>query len=155
MNRSISQLRSRKFHAGITVLEVLIALGLLVVLLSFAAPSLSGATARAELKAAMENVDLNIRMARNTARQMNTDVIMHLENSHSARHHSISYFVPARQTDIAEVTTLMDYQFPESVRIVASETDIRFDSRGLVEPPVQLRLISLLDDDVNERILVE
>jgi hypothetical protein len=49
----------------------------------------------------------------------------------------------------------MDYQFPESVRIVASQTDIRFDSHGLVEPPVQLMLISLLDDDVNKRILVE
>jgi Tfp pilus assembly protein FimT len=155
MNRSIARLRSRKFQAGITLLEVLIALGLLVVLLSFATPSLSGATARAELKAATENVDLNIRMARNTARQMNTDVIMHLETSHSARHHSISYSVPGRQKDIAAVTTLMDYQFPESVRIVAGQTDIRFDSHGLVEPPVQLMLISLLDDDVNKRILIE
>lgn len=155
MSRPLAGLRSRKFSEGITVLEVLIALGLLVVLLSFASPSLSGATARAELKAATENMDLNIRMARNAARQLNTAVIMHLETSREARHHRVSYSIPDRRADSATTATLLDYEFPESVRVVASENAIRFDAKGMVNPPVQLMLVSLLDDDIDKRVLIE
>lgn len=146
--------RCRGGNSGITVLEILIALGVLVVLLSFAAPSLSGATARAELKAAVENMDLNIRMARNAARQFHTTVVMHLETDRRARHHRVTYSMPDLPANAQQAATLLDYEFPESVRMTASEPSVRFDFRGMIDQPVQVTLLSMHDDDLSERILV-
>lgn len=155
MSRLNPELRPPRSHRGVTVLEVLIALGLLVVLLSFASPSLSGAAARAEMKAAAENMDLSIRMARNTARQLQTTVVMHLHTDRKARRHTVTYTVPGLQLNAPETATLIDYQLPESVRIEASDPIVRFDFRGVAEKPVQVALVSLHDDDLNHRILVE
>jgi len=140
---------------GITVLEVLVALGVIVVLLSFAAPSLSGATAKAELKAATENLDFSIRAARNTARQFNTPVIMHLHNDRKAKFHSLSYSLPSRPETAGAESLLQTYEFPTGIRIVAEEQDIRFDFRGVVQAPVQVMLVSNLDDDIQQRVLVQ
>ncbi len=140
---------------GITILEILIALGVLVVILSFATPSLSNATAKAELKAAVENMEYSIHIARSTARQMNTDVIMHFDNDRKSRNHSIWYTIPARQSADNGEVMLQPYQFSESIRLVTNETKVRFDFRGAVETPVQLVLVAQQDADVTQRLLIQ
>ena len=147
--------KGHRRERGITVLEILIGLGLLVVLLSFATPSLSGATARAELRAAVENMEFSIRAARTTARQLNTDVIMHVRQEHGEQHHSISFSMPAlaREAELSDM--LQTFTFPQDIRVVASEDDIRFDFRGMVDAPVQVLLVSNQDVDINQRLLIE
>lgn len=155
MNRCIPFRRPARRQQGITVLEILIALGLLVVFISFASPSLSGASARAEFKSAAEHMGFNIRMARNSARQLNTTVIMHLERERSARHHGVTYSLPYLEADARDGAALMDYRLPASVRIVSPDTQVRFDFRGIAEQPVQIELVSLKDDNLSHRFLIE
>lgn len=141
-------------QAGITVLEVLIAVGLLAVLISFASPSLSGAAARAEFKASVEHMELNLRIARNAARQNNTTVTMHLNNADQQIHHSVTYSMEGQAEDSAEASALLAWEFPESVRIRSSAPKVRFDFRGVAEESVQLELVSLHDDDLTHRFLI-
>jgi len=152
--------RSSTIHQhGISVLEVLIGLSLLAVLLSFATPSLSGATAKAELKAAVENMEFSIRSARNTARQLNTDVIMHVQQGRHEKHHSVTFSMPAlaptAETAANMSSLLQTFTFSENIRLAASEESIRFDFRGMVDAPVQILLVSSMDDAVNQRLLIE
>ena len=146
---------SRVFQRGVSVLEVLIGLGLLVVLLSFATPSLSGATAKAELKASVENMEFSIRAARTTARQLNTDVIMHVQQGRHEKHHSVSFSMPALAPTSDLSTMLQTFTFPENIRLVSSEDSIRFDFHGMVDVPVQILLVSSQDDAVNQRLLIQ
>lgn len=154
MNRRFSRFHGRSGHLGITVPEVLLVVAVILVLLSFAAPSLTGATARAELKDATAGMDLGIRMARSTARRLDTVVIMHLQNDRKARLHSVTFSMPELPLDAAEAAMLVDYHLPESVRLETNGHDVRFDGRGIVAEPVQIALVSLHDDDLYERLLI-
>ena len=57
---------------GVTLIEILLALGLLIILVSFAMPSVSGAVGKAEMKSTLENVRYSIQAARRTARVTET-----------------------------------------------------------------------------------
>lgn len=146
---------TRTRSSGISVVEILVALGVLVVIISFTAPSLSKVNARAELDVALENVNLSVYMARNTARQLETDVIMHLETGRHEQQHSISFSFPTRNAELDSGTLLQDFQFPAGIRLVTDDTSIHFDSRGMVEVPVHLLIVSSLDEGVNERLVIE
>ena len=140
---------------GISVLEILIALGLLVVIISFASPSLSNVTAKAELQSAVKNTEFSIRAARQTARILETDVIMHLHTDRKLKRHYISYSVPKRGQQQESVHVIQDFQYPAGIRLVSEKEFIHFDSRGVLESPVKLMLVSTVDDDINERLLIE
>lgn len=155
MDRRYSRSHGRSLHLGITVPEVLLILAVILVLLSFAAPTLTGATAKAELKDATAGMDLGIRMARSTARRLDTVVIMHLHNDRKARNHSVTFSMPDLPLDAPEAAMLVDYHLPESVRVETNGHDVRFDGRGLVEEPVQIALVSLHDDELYERMLID
>lgn len=146
-------IRTRSF--GISVVEILVALGVLVVIISFAAPSLSKANARAELEVALENVNLSVNMARNTARQLETDVIMHLQTDQNEKQHSISFSFPTRNAELDSSALLQEFQFPVGIRLVADETSVHFDSMGMVEIPAKLLIVSSLEEGVNERLVIE
>ena len=62
-----------KHARGITLVEILLVISLLVILLSFAIPSMGGAAAKAEMTATVENVQHSIQSARNMARMLGMD----------------------------------------------------------------------------------
>ncbi len=155
MNVRRNRQSGKRFERGITVMEVLIALGLLVVLVSFASPTLSGATARAELKAATENVDLSVRMARSAARQFSTPVVMQIVEDTRTHEQVITFAMPEAAENAVAISGLLDYQLPESVRWESKLPDVSFDDRGMVKRPLQVELVSLLDDDLTHRLVVE
>ena len=140
---------------GISVLEILIALGLLVVIISFASPSLSSVTAKAELHAAVKNTEFSIRAARQTARILETDVIMQLHTDPKLKRHYISYSLPKQARQQKAGNVIQDFQYPAGIRLVSEQDFIQFDSRGVLEQPVKLKLVSVVDDDISERLLIE
>jgi Tfp pilus assembly protein FimT len=140
---------------GISVLEILIALGVLGVIFSFASTSFSHASTRAELQATVEEVKFSIQGARSTARELETDVVMHLQASQHETQNSISFALPNRNAELGSSNLLQDYLIPADVRLVTYESDVHFDSRGLVAAPVELKLVSSVDESLSESILIE
>ncbi len=146
---------NRKRSYGISVVEILIGLGLLVVVLSFATPTLSNVTAKAELVAAVENMEFSIRIARNTARRLESDVIMHIQNDRRLEKHSITFSVPGNKSTTSPADMLQTFEFPERIRVVTESQSIQFNHQGLVRPAVSLMLVSSHHDEINHRFLID
>jgi len=142
-------------NRGISIIEALLALGVLGVFLSFASSSLSTAAARADLRAAAENMEYSAHMAKNAARQLETDVIMHLHSDSDESGNSVTFTYPARQPMSGSPPLLQDFQFPESVRLVSDMATVHFDSRGVVEVSTPILLVSKRDDDMNQVVVIE
>lgn len=140
---------------GISVVEILMMLGVLAVIAAFASTSFGNATNRAELQAAAEGMNFSIQGARSTARELETEVIMHLETNRPDKQNSVSFSFPNRNAELGSSALPQEFLFPENVLLVTAETSIRFDSRGLVATPVQLRLVSKIDERVNQSMLIQ
>jgi len=138
---------------GISIVEVLIALGVLAIFLSFATPALRGASAKAELRAAVENLEFSIRTARYTARQFERDVLLNLNTDPLAERHSVSFTFPDGNAGFT--SPLQDFQFSPEIRLVSDTSSIRFDRRGMLKLPVQVALVSRQDADVNQVLMIE
>lgn len=134
---------------GVTLVEILLVISLLMIILSFAIPTMGGATARAELAAAVENVEYSLDSARNAARMNET---------------AITVGVVQRTGDPAQVMELKrgngssagipEYRLPEDIEWVADRPRFEFDERGLVLDPGSITLVSRTDDDVRATIAV-
>ena len=149
----------KQIFQGFTVIEVLVVLGVLVVILSFASPSLTSTTARNELNSAIENVEFSIRTAKLTARQLESPVLMRLELDPSAKLHAIRFSFPVdsvglKSTSLDADNLLQDYVFPKSVRLKSDLSTIRFNYLGKVETPSRILLVSS-DADMKKHIVVE
>jgi len=140
---------------GITLIEILIALGVLVVFLSFATPALQGASAKTELRAATENLEFSVHSARTMARQLETDVVMQLHNDESLQRHSVSFSFPSGHAGLNSSSVLQDFQFSPGIRLVSDTPSVHFDSRGIPELPAQILLVSSQDDEINHTILIQ
>ena len=140
---------------GVSIVEILMALAVLVIILSFASPSLSSTSAKAELKTAVENMEYSVRMAKTTARQLESDVVMHFKNNPSEKVHSISYSYPSRNSNLNSVGLLQEYKFPQGVRLITDAKSVHFDYRGMVEKQALLMLVSNHDDDINKKLVIE
>ena len=146
---------NKKSSHGISVVEILIGLAMLVVILSFATPTLSNVTAKAKLMNAVENMEFSIRIARNTARRLESDVIMHIHNDRRLEKHSITFSVPGNKSTTSPADMLQTFEFPESIRVVTESQNISFNQHGLVQPAVPLMLVSSQHDEVNHRFLID
>ncbi len=148
---AIATTRSR----GFSMIEILIALGVLVVFLSFAAPSVSQATAKADLRAAAENMQFSIGMAKTTARQLETAVVMQFNTDPNGERHSVTYSFPAKNVMPGSASQLQDVQFPPQIRLVSDAPSVQFDRRGMVRSSVQVVLVSSQDDNLSQRFVIE
>ena len=133
---------------GITLVEILLVISLLVVLLSFAIPSIGSATAKAEMTATAENVQHAIESARKTAR-MNETVVKVVFDAPAGENSSLISF------DSKVHTGILDYRLPESVFLISDQDVLLFDERGLVSNPVQVTLVSRADDSVTSTMTFE
>ena len=145
---------------GITLVEILLVISLLVIVASFAIPSAGNATARAELRAAEENVQYFIATARNVARMTETEVRLNIEPSDGSSAQSglgqkITFSGADTTEDSRQMTLhLQEYRLPSGIRLDADQAELVFDSRGLLKEPSKMLLAANTDDSVNAVIEV-
>ena len=137
---------------GITVIEILMVVSLVAILISFAIPSVSGAAARAEMKAATENVEFSIDAARKVARMTGRPVTLHVDRRAEGSS-AIGFSSPDSQ--LIDVSGMIpQYRFPEDIHLESDRETYRFDDRGLVEIPGQLVLVSVVDETITSVVRI-
>jgi len=149
------QLRHPASHSkGITLIEILLVVGLLVILLSFAVPSISSAGIKAEMNSTLENVQYSLQMARKVARTTESKVVMNIAPATAGVAQIITFTTPDKNgTD--HNTLIQDFRIPDDVVLVSDQEFFVFDIRGLVENPGNILLVSKLDEAVTSSIDVQ
>ena len=142
----------RKFkhhYQGFTLIEILLMLGFLVIIASFAAPSMSGAAARADMRAASENLQHSIQSARNTARMTESKVTMNiLEEEQGEQGQRITFAVSGPGLKALGQAGLQDDRLPVDIKLVSDYSSYEFDGRGIVENPGVITLVSRTDESL-------
>jgi type II secretory pathway pseudopilin PulG len=136
---------------GVTVVEILLVISVLIILLTFAMPGIDRATARAEMKAAAENVQYSIDTARRLARGTESSVVLRAESAGDAGGQRVRLTGPS----VGATMGAQDYRLPETIRLVPDGAVFTFDERGLVQNPGKLTLMSLANEAVVSELRVE
>jgi len=145
--------KNYKFRCqGVTLIEILLVVGLLVILISFASPTISNATTRTEMQAEAENIQYSIRIARNTARMNETEVRMNVHAGPDATIHRISFAVADKS---AQQAGLQEYKLNEDFLLTTDYAYYDFDGRGIVQIPGQIILVARNDESVSRRFSVD
>lgn len=139
---------------GITLVEILLIISLLAILAAFALPAANSATARSELKAVAENVQYSVETARNVARMTESAVSLDLPSAADDTVQTIRFSHPDRRAN-KNGPAIQEYQLPEGIRLVSDRNQYVFDSRGLVEKPGSIQLVSLADDSISTTLRVD
>jgi type II secretory pathway pseudopilin PulG len=141
---------------GITLIEILLILGFLVIITSFAAPLFSNASARAEMRVASENLQYSIRIARNTARMTESKVTMNiLEEGQGGQGQRITFSVSGPGRKAHGQPGLQEDRLPENIKLVSDYRSFEFDGRGIVQHPGVITLVSRTDDSLITSFKVE
>ena len=142
--------RNSKNHCqGITLIEILVILGFLAILASFAVPSISTATARADMRAASENLQYSIQSARNTARMTESKVTMNiLEEEQGEQGQRVTFAVSEQGLKALGQAGLQDDRLPVDIKLVSDYSSFEFDGRGIVENPGVITLVSRMDESL-------
>ena len=141
---------TRSRARGITLVEILVVVAVLLILASFAVPSMSNATVKAELTATVENVEYSIQAARNIARMNETPITVQFDQA-GAGTQTISF----RAKGSANTPGIQDYLLPEGIQLVSGQGGFEFDSRGLVEIPGTIILVAKADESITSTIEVK
>jgi len=133
------------------VIEILVVLGLMAILVSFAMPSASRTATRAELKAAIENVQYSFQQARNLARTTESKISVSIPVAREGGIQTIRFssLSGGKHKTIPE---MQDYNLPSDLVMISDHDSFLFDRRGLVENSGQVLLVSRLDDTVKSTI---
>jgi prepilin-type N-terminal cleavage/methylation domain-containing protein len=136
---------------GFTLVEILLVVSLLVILLAFALPSSGSATARAEMQAAVENLEYSVDTARNVARLAESGITLEIETPSGAAAQRI-HFSRSAVRPRKGGPEIPEYLLPEGIRAVSTQDRFEFDARGLVEQPGRIVLVSRVDDSITSTI---
>jgi len=139
---------------GITLIEILLVLGLLTILLSFAVPSVSGAVSKAEMKSTSENIQYSLQVARRTARMTETGVSMHISPTGQEMIQTITYSSPGKD-GASNHLQIQDFMLPPDIVLISDRDSFLFDERGLVEVPGRILLVSRVDESVTSTIDID
>jgi prepilin-type N-terminal cleavage/methylation domain-containing protein len=139
---------------GITLIEILLVLGLLAILASFAVPSVSGAVSKAEMKTTMENIRYSLEVARRTARMTEIEVSMHISPVDQGSAQVITFSSPGKG-GASNHLQIQDFTLPPDVVLVSDQDLFLFDKRGLVEEPGHILLVSRLDESLTSTINID
>jgi len=139
---------------GITLIEILLVLGLLAILLSFAVPSVSGAVSKAEMKSTLENIQYSLEVARRTARATETEVSMHISPAGQEIIQVITFSSPGKGGANNHLQ-IQDFTLPPDIALVSDHDSFIFDERGLVEEPGRILLVSKVDESVTSTIDID
>lgn len=148
--------KNYKFRCqGVTLIEILLVMGLLVIIASFATPSLSKATTKAEMQAVAENIQYSIRIAQNTARMTETKVILNVQSDPASKNHGVSFSVSDKALSALGQTGLQEYQLDDDFVLSSDHTSYEFDGRGVVRNPGQIVLAARGDESITTIFKVE
>ena len=136
---------------GITLIEILLVLGLLAILVSFAVPSVSGAVSKAEMKSTLENIQYSLQVARRTARVTETEVSMHISPVEQETTQSITFSSPGK-SGASNNLHIQDFTLPPDIVLISDQDSFIFDERGLVEEPGHILLVSKGDESITSTI---
>jgi Tfp pilus assembly protein FimT len=139
---------------GITLIEILLVTGLMVILLSFAIPSISGATVKAEMDSTFENVQYSVEVARKVARTTESAVVMNISPATQDKVQTITFTSPGKNGR-GNHLQIQDFTIPAEVALVSDSDSFAFDERGLVENPGKVMLISKVDETVTSTIDIQ
>lgn len=145
---------NKKRCQGITLIEILLVVGLLVVLLSFAVPSMSGAAIKTEMTATQEHVEYSLQTARRTARMSESSVQMNISPAEGDTPQLITFSAPGQRGSVI-VQQIQDYNMPRDIALVSDQESFLFDERGLVSNPGQIQLVSKIDESITLSIDVD
>lgn len=137
--------------SGITIVEILLVISVLVVVIAFAVPGVDRATARADIAAATEHVQHSIDAARKLARVTESTVTLHADSPSGTMARQIRLSGPR----LGAAMSTPDYRVPESIRLVPEDATFTFDKRGLVRNPGTLVLVSEADDAIFSELRVD
>ena len=136
---------------GITLIEILLVLGLLAILVSFAVPSVSGAVSKAEMKSTLENIQYSLEVARRTARVNETGVSMHIAPAEQEAIQVITFSSPGK-SGAGNNLHIQDFALPPDIVLISDQDSFIFDERGLVEEPGHILLVSKEDESITSTI---
>ena len=139
---------------GITLVEILLVISLLVILLAFALPSSGSAIARADMQAALENVEYSVDAARNVARLTESSIALNFEMSGDETTQRIR-FSRATPRPHAVGPEIPEYVLPEGIRLISTQERFVFNTRGLVEQPGRILLVSRVDDTITSTVEID
>lgn len=149
-------LRNQKNRCqGISLIEILLVVGLLIILVSFASPSISGATTKTEMRAIAENVVYSIRIARNTARMTESDVSMNIITDQETKQSRITFSVSNKALKAMGQPGLQEYLMDADFKILTDHLSYVFDGRGIVRNPGQITLVSRNDETIRTNFSLE
>jgi len=149
-----SPIKTLSRYKGITLIEILLIISLIAVLVSFAIPTIGSAAARAEMTAAVENVQFSIDAARDVARMTGSDISLELESTPGDQLQRIT-FSSKDASHSRMAGGLQQYQLPEDIRLISKYEVYVFDDRGLVHTPGEIILVSRVDDSITSTVRVE
>ena len=115
---------------GVSVVELLIVLSVIAVMLALAAPSLQSVAARADIKAAAEDVSQAVRMAKNTARVTSQPVTVTFSTGTSGN--SISFAFADGGDTSSSGLKLPSMDITEKISVATELPAITFDPMGLI-----------------------
>ena len=140
---------------GVILIEILMVLGFLVIISSFALPSMSNATSSATMHAASENLEFSIRSARNTARMSESSVSMNiLAAEPDQQGQRITFSVSGSDLNAPGQSGLQDDRLPADIILVSDYSSYEFDSRGIVKNPGVIILVSRTDESLTTSFTV-
>jgi len=148
-------IESRKVSYGLTTLELLLGLAVVIVLLAFSRLQPHNQVEIEEMATALERVEACVKAARIASRMYNTDVILHLSRDESSGEF-MYYSVPAGQPS----PLLLEYsnvgcRVPDSVVVEANQNVVKFNSVGIPDAPAQLLLTSNTNSRLSETFMVQ
>ena len=134
---------------GVTLIEIMLMVGLGIIIASFALPSLSSATARADMRVASENMQYSIRMARSTAIMTESKVTMNIEERGEGGQR-ITFSVSG-----SVQPELQEDRLPEHISLMSDHMSYEFDGRGIVQNPGLITLVSSEDESLMTSLTIE
>ena len=140
---------------GISIIEVLVALAVLAIIGAIALPSPQKATAKADMQAAVDNLQQAIYLARSTAINTKSAVVMHLVPSTPKEPGRIGFAFAQPETGADPGALGNEFVFPPEVRLETAANNVLFNSFGTVESPTRVELVSNLDAKLNQRLLIQ
>jgi prepilin-type N-terminal cleavage/methylation domain-containing protein len=138
-------------NRGVTIVELLLVISVLVILISFAVPGIDRATARAEIMAATEHVQYSIDTARRLARLSESSVNLHADPASGVTTQRIRLSGPRLDENMGA----QEYRLPKDIRLVPDQAVFTFDKRGLVRNPGRIVLVSQADEAISFELRVE
>ena len=139
---------------GVTLIEIMLMVSLGLIIASFALPSMSNATARADMRVASEKMQYSIRIARSTEIMTESKVTMNIEEQGEGGQR-ITFSVSRPDLKASDQPELQADRLPEDILLMSDQMSYEFDGRGIVQNPGLITLVSSKDESLITRLKIE